>query len=359
MFIDLNHHIIKMLKVHLAVFLLYCSQAIKLRHEFEDVSAQTCWKYQCTSLADNCVIPYFNNQTYLLSACPLARPYCDTSNLNLPSSCSLTYPKDQSSLFYPGEKCSINDECYSKLCISSICYGKVLNAKCQSNLECNPGLRCFEGKCLVLLRAGSICEEDYDCLPSLGCNMGICTAYLSLSSGSIVSDCNNGAQTSMFCEEFSCHYDPKKMQGTCLPAYKSVTVGQVCSSSSECVGNTVYNGEKYTKTTYCQCGMNESGNKYCFPNDGDDVTVEFRRAWKNFLAFGYLGMCNTERRFEQACFDLNINSYFYVTMLKSYYEYYHYPQLNSAPSCVKDIFFQVQGSSWFLAPILILGYLVI
>ena len=343
-----------MSKSCLAILLLInFSLSFKLKQQFEDLSASACWVYQCKSLTDNCIIPFSSNRTYVLSSCPASRPYCDTSNLAAPSTCSSEFPKDQSSLSYPGESCTVNSDCYSNFCISSMCFGKVLQNDCQSNLECNPGLRCYQGKCSTLLRAGSGCESDYDCIPSLGCNMNICTPYLSLSSGSIVSDCNNGDQTSMFCAEFSCLFDSKTLQGICLPAFKSVAVGEPCSKSSDCVGTTVYNNVKYVKNTYCQCGMNEAGIKYCSPHDGDDVAVEFRKAWKAFLNYGYLGMCNTERRFEQACFDLSINSYFYLNMMKKYYEYFSFPQLNNAPNCVKGIFYQVQGQGWFLTPIII------
>jgi hypothetical protein len=332
---------------NLQVFLVLLGFVIgsfTLRRKVEAVQAQNCWKYQCRSYEEYCLQPFTSNKTYVLSTCPLVRPFCDTSNMQVNSSCS-SITQESLRRSYPGEPCSDNSECEFGYCLGSICFGLILNEDCESNLECNPGLRCKSGKCTTLLHSGSPCESDYDCIPSLGCNNQKCTAYYSLPSGSSVSDCNNGDMSSLFCSESSCHYDSKSKQGTCIPAFKSISTNPICSNSSQCIGQTYHNENKYTKTSSCDCGMNEEGKLYCFPHDGDSVAVEFRKWWKRFISLGYLNLCNTERRFELACFDISVQSYFYVKMLKSYYDYYNFPQLYKSPSCVKSIFYQVVGFS--------------
>lgn len=336
--------------LHLLIFLPCSLSSIQLRPApASSIESQSCWLYECKSQSDWCVHPIASNKTYQLSTCLDSRPYCDTSNMAIDSLCSSTYPKDGSTLAFPGEPCSKDSDCELDLCLGSTCFGKVLNEDCESNLECNPGLRCHLGKCSTLQRSGSACESDYDCIPSHGCNNRVCTEYFSLAAGTIVSDCNNGDQTSLFCAESSCIYNSKSRVGICIPPYKSVNASPACTSSAQCVGESTYNGVKYSKVSSCQCGMNALGNMYCFPHDGDDSAVEFRKWWKRFIGLGYLGVCNTERRFEQACFDISVESYFYVKMLKSYYEYYNFPQLYKAGTCVRQVFYQVIGFSKLMA----------
>ena len=322
------------------------------------IEGQSCWLYECKSQTDSCVHPIPSNKTYQLSTCLDSRPYCDTSNMALDSICSSEVPKDSINLAFPGEPCSQDSDCELDLCLGSVCFGGVLNEACESNLECNPGLRCHLGKCSTLQRSGSSCESDYDCIPSHGCNNRVCTEYFSLTAGAIVSDCNNGDQTSLFCAESSCVYSSKSRVGFCIPAFKSVSSSPACTSSAQCIGESTFNGVKYSKISTCQCGMNGEGSMYCFPHDGDDAAVQFRKWWKRFIGLGYLGVCNTERRFEQSCFDISIESYFYVKMLKSYYDYYNFPQLYKAVTCARQIFYQVVGFSKLFVPALALALIL-
>lgn len=318
----------------------------------EPLEQSTCWSYQCASEQSLCIASNPKTSTYSVATCKeLSRPYCNSSLVPGNVSCSIQPKYTPSSGGYPGEHCSSDKDCKYGRCISQFCFAKVLNNKCSSHLECNPGLRCSKGICTTLLKLGKACSSDFDCVSSAGCNNGLCTEYYSLSLNKSVSDCTVGHQSSLFCESGSCTYDSKRKTGLCISGFKSKSLGGRCQTNSDCVG---VSGQ-YSKTYSCECGMNFNGTKYCSASDGDLVSISFRNEFKNFINAGMLALCNTQRRFDQDCLEVSFDTYRYERLMKSYYTYKYFAQLQNISSCVKSVFFNILNSSLhLLAPLLFL-----
>jgi hypothetical protein len=163
---------------------------------------------------------------------------------------------------------------------------------------------------------------------------------MSLPIGSKVSDCTSGGQSSMFCEDSSCVYNSAARIGKCISPFVSISNKENCVSYKDCIGESkVSDGTVYTKSTSCQCGMNENATSYCSPQDGDLPAVNFRKAFRAFIEIGSLNRCNTEERFETNCINLSAGSWWYKRLMAAYYKYYYYPQLVAIDSCIDDIFF--------------------
>lgn len=323
--------------------LLATGSSLEFRPRVGKLELSTCWSYQCLSsgMGSTCIYPDSSQNTYYLSACDQSKPnsFCDYSDLSDNVTCSRP-PTVTSYVSYPGEQCLQDSDCIYGSCISKTCFAGVLNSACTDYLECNPGFRCSNGICTTLLAVGISCSNDYDCVPSAGCNMGICTKYFSLAPGSAVSDCTNGDSYSMFCSDSSCYYNSKSKAGMCIQPFQSTNSTVVCTSYKQCIGTSTNNGTQvYTKTTSCDCGMNTGDTKYCFPQDGDLVAYTFRSAFQQYIASGLLSSCNSARRFEQACFDLNSDTNLYNKFMAAYYEYYYHQELQDASVCTIEIFY--------------------
>jgi hypothetical protein len=101
--------------------------------------------------------------------------------------------------------------------------------------------------------------------------------------------------------------------------------------------------------------MNFNGTKYCSASDGDLVSISFRNEFKNFINAGMLALCNTQRRFDRDCLEVSFDTYRYERLMKSYYTYKYFAQLQNISSCVKSVFFNILNSSLhLLVPLLFL-----
>lgn len=86
---------------------------------------------------------------------------------------------------YPGAKCTYDSQCYSDLCVDSVCKGTGSGESCSINKDCDVGLYCDSTKvCAELKEAGETCDDYSQCIMSCGCNKGICTELYSITSGS-------------------------------------------------------------------------------------------------------------------------------------------------------------------------------
>ncbi|OMJ92674.1 hypothetical protein SteCoe_4553 [Stentor coeruleus] len=278
---------------------------------------------------------------------------CDNENIcNLET--TLCEPKPASQIFqnYPGEYCKSSFSCLSNSCINSTCIGKSLNQQCTDNEDCNPGLRCFNQKCISQILSGqSGCSNDYDCINSAGCNIsstsniGICLDYLSISTGSIVSDCSGGQ--SRLCKTSECTKVGKfGTYGACKLATQSLgNLPVVCTDNLNCTGT----DGKYSYTGLCTCGYNDNATAYCNLFNGDLPGVNYYNMWKNSLNAS-VNACNTLRRFSTEC--LNKTSYL-GKITYSTWNFLFYPQIQNNDACVQEtILYQYYGtpsSSLFLS----------
>lgn len=333
--------------------ILYCLLVVIVssRELFLKSPSSVCWKYQCLSegLGQTCIYPEASTKTYLLSKCDesLPNPYCDFSDMSANVTCS-SYPTTSVSQSYPGEPCLTTSNCLYGTCINKFCFSKVLNSICTENSECNPGLRCNKNICKPLLVDGESCINDYDCELASGCNKGICTKYLSVIPGDAVSDCQTGDSSSLFCESFSCYYDTTSHNATCISPFQSLNVPIECNSYQECIGTSKIGEITVTKTTSCDCGMNADGKKYCFPQDGEEVAITFRKNWKKFINSGLMHRCNTVRRFDQECFDLSAYTSKYAKMMNAYHSYFYYPELVDSSECTRFITYKPNYTGSYL-----------
>ena len=333
----------------LCVFLLLLTSvnSLNILSKSPSLSDSACWKYQCSNSTTFCINPIYSNLTYVLSPCnpDSSLIFCNNTDSSSPVACttpsSTVYYKS-----YPGEPCLKSTDCVSSTCYNNVCFGKVLNSACSSNLDCNPGLSCLAGLCTTLLGTGQNCTNDYQCVASAGCNYGVCVDYISLAVGQNVSDCETGDGSSLFCAGSSCFFNYTTRIGQCINSFTSAASANnapiECSNYKLCIGTSSgagINTQAFTTVTSCECGNTAVGTMYCFPQDGDIPAVSFRKAWKNFMDAGLVNRCNTERRFEQPCLDLSSDSYLYTRLMNSYYNYFYYTQLVNASSCATEIFF--------------------
>lgn len=76
--------------------------------------------------------------------------------------------------------------------------------------ECNPGLRCYNGRCYNQIETGnSGCSDDFDCKNDAGCDVGVCKKLFSVKNRDWVSACL-GSQTNYMCSSGFCY------EGVCI-----------------------------------------------------------------------------------------------------------------------------------------------
>lgn len=334
----------------LLALLAHSANCLNFRPKPVRLESFSCWKYQCASwlTGNTCVSPVSSNQTYLLNPCnpDSTKSYCNNTDFTSIVTCSKPSTA-LLSLSYPGEPCSVTSDCKYGNCYNKFCFGGTLNTACSTSLQCNPGLRCAASilnttfVCTTLLRPGQECQNDYECIASAGCNNSTCVEYLSLAVGKIVTDCNDGDSSSMFCADSSCYYNYTLGLGYCVsPFVTDLKSPYECTSYLLCTGKSLDgNGKVISKVNSCDCGNGPDGKAYCFPQDGDLLASTFRNYWKSFMDAGLVDRCNTMRRFEQPCFDLSSSSYRYTRLMNAYYQYFYYPEIVSAVACVKEIMY--------------------
>ncbi len=84
----------------------------------------------------------FREKVHYITTCPDGeKSYCpwEGALYQKPANCT-KQPGSQPIL--PGEKCSADQDCYSKRCVSGTCQGLKEKATCAGNIECDVGLYC-------------------------------------------------------------------------------------------------------------------------------------------------------------------------------------------------------------------------
>lgn len=163
---------------------------------------------------------------------------------------------------------------------------------------------------------------------------GICVPYFSIPNGEHVSDCDNHAYISDICESGWCIKDePTGSDGRCIAApVSTATQPNVCTEDDDCAAV----GDGITYAAKCECGFNDSATAYCSLFPGDPAGLDYIRAFKYFIAANFLQKCNTARRFNEECWDLNSGSSTWLHFRKTMKYYTDYPKLVNNDKCVSE-----------------------
>ena len=163
-----------------------------------------CDIYKCSesSLRDGlCMVrgeePVGDNEKrniYYLDTCSSSK-YC-TFNLNNPdiSEYSICRKIEKASLGLTGDKCHMDEECYSKTCNDKKCEAKSVGSSCSDHIECDEESACVwneedsKKKCKKLVGKGEKCHYTDECPFNTVCTgdqytEGTCVDYFSLGIG--------------------------------------------------------------------------------------------------------------------------------------------------------------------------------
>lgn len=307
--------------------------------ENDELSTQTCGKYQCTpttiSIPSASCGTVTNIDTFNLQICanPSSVPYCNTTTLECTAIPNLAPLQS-----YPGEPCIAQSDCLYGTCTSQICVGQGVNGACTSHAMCAPGYRCSNGgTCQAQIAIGVTgCRDYHDCVNWGGCNStysssnGTCIQYATVNNGELVTDCISGY--SNLCKTGFC----KKSQGwfsnigTCSKApYSSSTTPMSCTVDTDCKGSDGTN----IYLSKCVCGYNSAGTSYCMPFIGDAVGILLISTLTTALKSA--GVCNTGRRSTKECMKL-LNKESSTTSV--IYGFDYYPLTINNDACVKQIY---------------------
>lgn len=328
-------------------------------------SGLTCNKYTCGSLEN----PYgciSQGPNVTLQSCNFAElqqcPYTDFSE----NSTCVYLPPSPYQTALPGDFCYSNSTCVSMSCVNSICQGLLASDVCTDTSQCNPGLGCNSGNCMVLQPIGpsSACTVDYDCVNNAACENGNCFQYFSRSEGVAVVNCDNGVN--WLCESGMCY------NSFCISANAS-SFGALpvkCSDDNDCI-STYYNEGimGFNLTSNCQCGFNSQSQSYCSLFPGDSVQASYLNVLNRWLSSQQLFSCHSINRFELACIKLYWDEKDYLEYAYYYYYSTMYPQIQDNSDCIQSIltyqFYQAQQAYqdyssyglWILSSIVI-GYII-
>lgn len=158
------------------------------------VSSNPCFKYQCKNYSqqfqgDTCIFYDKDTITNWLLPCSHDK-YCDVM-LSSNSTCT-SYP--ETAEFYPGEKCTSDEECHSNSCIANTCKGAGEKESCSSIYDCDPSLMCLYGVCSAGTHPGSSCNRRGECRYGYECKYGatsssVCAPYFSRPAGTPIISC--------------------------------------------------------------------------------------------------------------------------------------------------------------------------
>jgi len=154
-----------------------------------------------------------------------------------------------------GTPCTEDNGCYSKACDKTTgkCLGKKQGITCQQVRECAIGFYCQNNTvCQPQVAAKGSCNSDLDCQNNLGCFQGFCVPYLSLDDGTTVDVLDY-----RLCKSY------KVRDGQC--------VSTTLLSPDGCVGNQTMCNYTYTvpgqpKNDFqlpCKCGVGLPDKTFC------------------------------------------------------------------------------------------------
>ena len=230
-----------------------------------------CNKYMCEEdfeRSDSCSKKTVKGDEVIikLRKCANDSLICDISGeLEIEDLCKTSY---SSPLYYPGEYCRDNQECYSNICTNHICVGS--NDTCKENEDCSAGLYCKNDKCTDALKAGADgCDATNKCVANAICDSGKCLL--------IGSKENEGNATiSGLCRSMY-SYEGKCMNG---PRIENENDLKACPASGSC---TYKLDNEQNITEECSCGMKATEDKLCNPGRGNIKVNDVRYIFNYFL----------------------------------------------------------------------------
>lgn len=278
-----------------------------------DAEQVHCQKYACGRLPNNFCLG-LGSSTLYTSACP-EDTYCSSLG-----TCLSIKSKYQDTSSYPGEQCSSEIPCKTGTCTLGICLGKSQNEKCESHLDCEPGLRCHH-TCKPLFKAKERgCLSDFDCSANSGCNFGECTEYFSLNPESKLEKCENFSN--FLCSSKMCK------DGKCVKEQFANEFPKECFSDKDCISQDGF-------FSSCVCGANEEGKSYCLPFPGDSIGLEYFSMVEDWVKSKSVMKCNTQRRFAEHCMKSLWTPCLMVEYLYRTYRYQFFPVIIDNPDCVE------------------------
>jgi hypothetical protein len=238
---------------------------------------------------------------------------------------------------YPGSNCTVNEDCFSNNCNNLICTSINDGAVCTDHSQCNFGKGCIiiEGKktCKDLLKENEKgCTTDYDCQRHLGCYLNTCIRYFSLDIDSDLKDLNVDREPLpiSLCKagfEFN-----KK-----CTSLKRLNINHDCTKSGQC--HYELNGKETDINEFCECGYNNSNNKYCRLGSDDAVNSEFINNTLDYLQNSQY--CNTLERSGQCnYYKIHTDNPVYQKA-QNFTNYYKllpdYHKFENADDCTKSV----------------------
>ena len=169
---------------------------------FPSAIISTCDIYKCSesSLRDGlCMVrgeePVGDNEkrnVFYLDTCSSSK-YCD---FNSYADYSICIKPEKASLGLTGDKCHMDEECYSKTCNDKKCEAKSVGSSCSDHIECDEESACVwneedsKKKCKKLVGKGEKCHYNDECPFNTICSgdsdtEGTCVDYFSIKLGEI------------------------------------------------------------------------------------------------------------------------------------------------------------------------------
>jgi hypothetical protein len=252
--------------------LLALTVCIKLIHSG---SISSCPKFQCQS-ATNTTCAYVSeitdkldyNMINLFDTCK-DNQYCNTKTKVLPfevegliECANVTFRN----IRYPGEDCDQDEQCYAGVqqCVQATkkCKGYSEGQQCTYVDDCIVGLYCDSGYCKKQKGLGEACQSSIECQNALLCYNDTCsiTPY-SLPIGEVFSS-DEHFDGNVYCNRMQGSLDIVKNLFKCAALNQTVPEGEEyvkCAFEEIC--RYTIDGLEATQT--CGCGLNADGQGYC------------------------------------------------------------------------------------------------
>ena len=291
-----------------------------------------CQPYACTTTLEEGVCSMSNSTSVLVQPCPPLNS-CDRDS-SLFGTC--TPPGEAEGL--PGDPCTSDLSCATKVCRNHVCVGRGFQEPCERTEECDRGFFCSTDICWKQLSPGSKgCKNDFDCENGSACRFmseknSTCVKYFSAPKYAWVSDCVN--YFSRTCESATCLAPGGSGQGVCIDPIQSDPLNAVmpCTAHSDCDS---LSGQ-FTFYGLCQCGGNSQGLKYCAPFPGDPQGRELVGQLRDWYNSTVSHDCHTLKRESEECIAKWDHG---GELLSAYFAYQHSVVMLNAELCVVQALF--------------------
>lgn len=228
----------------LCIFLIGIVNSFKLPH---------CNIYKCANdLGTDVCIKNDEMFVYSLKSCSGSK-LCNFTASEKNSMC-----KDHINNRFPGEYCTVNDECMIGICYNYNCMRNDSQINCTTDIECNVGYYCntMNKTCENIKKLGQNCSLSEKCDSGLACGDNKCVKIGSLELNSTVispSACKTFYSFQKHCK------DGPKLNRNNIPGFGPI----------ECTSECHYFSKHTNYNLPCVCGMDSTQKYYCNPGPGD------------------------------------------------------------------------------------------